>query len=76
MAELLKVGDTIPAGVTFSYIPYTEDKGDITSCGIPINYDASKGLLPIRLLPFLPLFPDFNAAVNFLLTLYPALKSR
>lgn len=41
MAEL-KVGDTLPAGVTFSYVPYTEDKGDITACGIPINYDASK----------------------------------
>jgi hypothetical protein len=42
MAEL-KVGDTIPEGTIFSYIPYTEEKGDITACGIPINYDASKG---------------------------------
>lgn len=25
-----------------SYIPWTEEKGDITSCGIPINYHASK----------------------------------
>jgi len=38
----LKVGDSFPEGVTFSYIPYTEEKGDITACGIPINYDASK----------------------------------
>ena len=42
MAEL-KVGDSFPEGVVFSYIPYTEEKGDITACGIPINYDASKG---------------------------------
>jgi peroxiredoxin len=25
-----------------SYVPYTEEKGDITSCGIPQNYNASK----------------------------------
>jgi alkyl hydroperoxide reductase 1 len=53
MADL-KVGDTLPAGITFSYIPYTEDKGDITACGIPINYDASKGLPPL-LSPLLPI---------------------
>jgi hypothetical protein len=50
MAEL-KVGDSLPSGVTFSYVPYTPETGDITSCGIPITYDASKGtiqsLLPI-----------------------------
>jgi len=38
----LKVGDSFPGGVTFSYVPYTPENGDITSCGIPINYDASK----------------------------------
>jgi hypothetical protein len=27
---------------SLSYVPYTEDKGDITACGIPQNYDASK----------------------------------
>jgi hypothetical protein len=42
MSEL-KVGDNFPEGVTFSYVPYTPENGDITSCGIPINYDASKG---------------------------------
>lgn len=42
MSAPLKVGDTLPSGVTFSYIPYTPEKGDITSCGIPISYDASK----------------------------------
>jgi len=41
MAEL-KVGDSFPAGVTFSYVPYTEESAEITACGIPINYDASK----------------------------------
>ena len=25
-----------------SYVPYTEEKGDITACGIPQNYNASK----------------------------------
>jgi alkyl hydroperoxide reductase 1 len=39
----LKLGDSFPEGVVFSYVPYTEEKGDITACGIPINYDASKG---------------------------------
>ncbi|RDL41022.1 Allergen Asp F3 [Venustampulla echinocandica] len=38
----LKVGDSFPSDVKFSYVPYTADKGDITSCGIPITYDASK----------------------------------
>merc|ERR1711964_912852 len=42
MAAELKLGDSIPAGVTFSYVPYTPENGDITACGIPINYDASK----------------------------------
>lgn len=39
----LKVGDSFPEGVVFSYVPYTPETGDITACGIPINYDASKG---------------------------------
>ncbi|MCJ1332558.1 hypothetical protein MMC10_009251 [Thelotrema lepadinum] len=38
----LKIGDKFPEGVVFSYVPYTEEKEDITACGIPINYDASK----------------------------------
>jgi hypothetical protein len=25
-----------------SYVPYTEEKAGITSCGIPVNYNASK----------------------------------
>lgn len=43
MAEL-KVGDSLPSGVTFSYVPYTPENGEITSCGIPVTYDASKGM--------------------------------
>ncbi|KAL2007544.1 hypothetical protein VTN00DRAFT_8982 [Thermoascus crustaceus] len=38
----LKPGDQFPSDVVFSYIPWTEEKGDITACGIPINYHASK----------------------------------
>ncbi|KAA6413895.1 MAG: allergen Asp F3 [Lasallia pustulata] len=38
----LKAGDSFPDGVVFSYVPYTEEKGDITACGIPQNYNASK----------------------------------
>ena len=48
MAEL-KSGDPFPSDVKFSYIPYTPETGDITSCGIPINYDASKGLSPSQI---------------------------
>ncbi|EDN06658.1 allergen Asp F3 [Histoplasma capsulatum] len=38
----LKAGDSFPADVKFSYIPWSEEKGDITACGIPQTYDASK----------------------------------
>jgi len=41
MSEI-KAGDSFPEGVVFSYVPYTPDKDDITSCGIPVNYNASK----------------------------------
>jgi alkyl hydroperoxide reductase 1 len=59
----LKAGDSFPEGVVFSYIPYTEEKGDITSCGIPVNYDASKGLFLSS--PF-PLRFQFRAPGSFL----------
>jgi alkyl hydroperoxide reductase 1 len=45
----LKAGDSFPEGVKFSYVPYTKESGDITACGIPINYDASKGMSIYRL---------------------------
>jgi alkyl hydroperoxide reductase 1 len=38
----LKAGDPFPENVAFQYIPWSEDQGEITSCGIPIKYDASK----------------------------------
>lgn len=38
----LKVGDSFPSGVKFTYVPYTPENGDITVCGMPIQYDASK----------------------------------
>ncbi|KAJ6113284.1 Redoxin [Penicillium sp. IBT 18751x] len=37
----LKAGDSFPSDVVFSYIPWSEEAGAITSCGIPINYNAS-----------------------------------
>jgi len=48
-----KVGDSFPEGVVFSYVPYTPETSDITACGIPINYDASKGTLfpPTKISP-------------------------
>ncbi|KAL1995567.1 hypothetical protein VTN49DRAFT_1754 [Thermomyces lanuginosus] len=42
MAGTLKPGDSFPNDVVFSYIPYTEEKSDITACGVPIQYNASK----------------------------------
>ncbi|KAL1982469.1 hypothetical protein VTN96DRAFT_1260 [Rasamsonia emersonii] len=38
----LKPGDTFPSDVVFEYIPWTEEKSDITACGIPVKYNASK----------------------------------
>jgi alkyl hydroperoxide reductase 1 len=42
MAEL-KVGDSFPDGVTFQYVPYTPESGEITACGVPQKFDASAG---------------------------------
>ncbi|KAJ5612161.1 Peroxiredoxin Pen c 3 [Penicillium lagena] len=42
MAKGPQVGDSFPEDVVFSYIPWSEESGEITSCGIPINYHASK----------------------------------
>ncbi|KAL4773392.1 Redoxin [Aspergillus nidulans var. acristatus] len=38
----LKAGEPFPSDVSFQYIPWSEDKGEVTACGIPIKYDASK----------------------------------
>jgi hypothetical protein len=39
----LKVGDEFPEGVKFTYIPTTPESSDINACGLPQQYDASKG---------------------------------
>ncbi|EEA27291.1 Peroxiredoxin Asp f3 [Talaromyces marneffei ATCC 18224] len=38
----LKAGDSFPSDVVFSYIPYSEESSEITACGIPVSYNASK----------------------------------
>jgi alkyl hydroperoxide reductase 1 len=38
----LQSGSSFPEGVSFSYIPPTGNL-DLTVCGIPTTYDASKG---------------------------------
>ncbi|KAI4215579.1 MAG: hypothetical protein LQ351_002048 [Letrouitia transgressa] len=38
----LKAGDKFPDGVEFTWVPYTEEKESITSCGVPQSYNASK----------------------------------
>jgi alkyl hydroperoxide reductase 1 len=40
----LTSGTAFPSGVTFSYIPPTGSL-DLTVCGRPTTYDASKGRL-------------------------------
>lgn len=43
MASL--VGQSFPEDVSFMYVPYTPEKSDLNACGLPIKYDASKGML-------------------------------
>ncbi|KAJ5334133.1 Redoxin [Penicillium brevicompactum] len=38
----LNSGDSFPDNVVFQYIPWSEESDEITSCGIPINYNASQ----------------------------------
>jgi alkyl hydroperoxide reductase 1 len=40
----LSAGDKFPEGVTFGWVPYVEENSDITACGIPQRYNASKGM--------------------------------
>lgn len=42
MASL--TGQPFPEDVSFLYIPYSPDKAGLNSCGLPIKYDASKGM--------------------------------
>ena len=39
----LKAGDSFPEGVTFTYVPPTPEKAEITACGMPTQFAASKG---------------------------------
>lgn len=41
--SVLEAGDSFPNNVTFAYIPFEEENKDITACGIPTKFDASKG---------------------------------
>ncbi|KOS18205.1 putative peroxiredoxin [Escovopsis weberi] len=38
----LKVNDSFPEDVSFSYIPVTPETIEVTSCGIPQTFEASK----------------------------------
>ncbi|KAI0125083.1 peroxiredoxin [Xylariales sp. AK1849] len=38
----LKAGDAFPEAVSFTYVAPTPDKTEITACGLPQKYDASK----------------------------------
>lgn len=51
MASL--TGQPFPEDVSFLYIPYSPDKAGLNSCGLPIKYEASKGM---HLLPGPKLF--------------------
>lgn len=42
MASL--VGQPFPEDVSFMYVPYTPEKSELNACGLPIKYDASKGM--------------------------------
>lgn len=39
-----KAGDAFPEGVSFMWVPYREEKAGVTACGLPVKYDASKGV--------------------------------
>jgi alkyl hydroperoxide reductase 1 len=42
----LSVGEPFPEGVSFTYVAPTGEL-DLTACGLPIQYDASKGIFPL-----------------------------
>lgn len=42
----LAAGDSFPEGVSFTYVPYSPDKADVTACGNAVKYDVSKGKQP------------------------------
>lgn len=49
MASL--VGQSFPEDVSFMYVPYTPEKSDLNACGLPIKYDASKGMFHALSIP-------------------------
>lgn len=57
------VGDKLPTDVKFTYIPYTEEKADVTACGMPITYNAGKGTQSPSLL-------NLHLCLNSKLTVY------
>lgn len=38
----LKVGDTFPDGIEFSYVPWSPETASPEACGMPIPYKASE----------------------------------
>lgn len=50
----LKVGDSFPEDVKFSYVPYSPEQAEVTACGLPTNYDASKGKVSFHSIPLFP----------------------
>ncbi|MCJ1460398.1 hypothetical protein MMC28_010778 [Mycoblastus sanguinarius] len=48
----LKAGDSFPKDVEFSWVPYTEEKESITSCGVPQQYPASKEFVDNKVVLF------------------------
>ncbi|KAK6086097.1 redoxin [Seiridium cupressi] len=36
------VGKPFPEGISFTYVPPTPEKSEVTACGIPVKFDASK----------------------------------
>lgn len=45
------VGSTFPEDVSFMYIPYTPEKAGLNACGLPVKYNASKGMSTSSLSP-------------------------
>lgn len=39
---VLQAGDKFPEDVVFGYVPYQAETSEITQCGIPTSYNASK----------------------------------
>ncbi|KAJ5670667.1 Redoxin [Penicillium maclennaniae] len=71
----LKAGDSFPSDVVFSYIPWSEEAGSITSCGIPINYNASAKWADKKVVPSLPSVCSANHVPEYIAKL-PELRAK